>query len=110
MSANLNFQDLDAAINRAFKQTMFLLGREMTKTITDQGLVDTGRFRSSQQLTFNQDGSAMFAWNVDYAIYLYLGHTLPDGTFVPGCPWTIIAMQNFGIAETMTILLQQELG
>jgi hypothetical protein len=83
----------------------------LQSAVTDLRLVDSGRFRSSQQLTFSQDGSAaMLAWNVHYAIYLHQGHTLPDGTFVPGCPWTIIAMQNFGIAETMTILLQQELG
>lgn len=117
-NVNLNFDNLDAAVDQAFNEAMFLLGREMTKAISDnvwqwpnppspRNIVDTGRLRGSQQLTFPASGTALFAWPVDYALYVHEGYTMKNGVTFPGRPWTTYALQSFDISRTMSRLLQQ---
>ena len=120
MTVNLNFGSIDPAIDQAFEEAMFLLGREMTKAISDniwqwpnppspRNIVDTGRLRGSQQLTFPTPGTALFAWPVDYALFVHEGYTMKNGATFPGRPWTQVALQDFDVSRTMSQLLQQNL-
>ena len=87
---------LNDPLERAFRQTMFRLGRSFTEVISDpnafsnfpgQDLVDKGQFRASQRLNFPAPGKALFSWNVDHAIYLLKGWQTRSGTKVEGRNW-----------------------
>ncbi|PHJ69143.1 hypothetical protein VF14_03130 [Nostoc linckia z18] len=121
MTANLDFSNVDRALDAAFRETMFLLGREFTKSITDnvwqwpnppspRNIIDSGRLRSCQQLTFQGTGKATFAWPVDYSFYVHQGYTMPDGTTIPGRPWTTHALARFNVTRTVGIIVQRRLG
>ncbi|MBD0266155.1 MAG: hypothetical protein ICV85_12775 [Tolypothrix sp. T3-bin4] len=118
---NLDFGDIDRALDAAFKETMFLLGREFTKSITSnvwdwpnppspRNIIDTGRLRSSQQLTFQGTGQAIFTWPVDYALYVHEGYTMPDGSVFPGRPWTRQTLDNFDVYGVLATNIQRKLG
>ncbi|MEH2467854.1 hypothetical protein [Nostoc sp.] len=121
MTANLDFSNVDRALDAAFKEAMFLLGREFTKSITanvwqwptapsPRNIVDTGRLRSSQQISFQGVGSATFAWPVDYALYVHQGYTMSDGTVIPGRPWTTQAMSTFDVVATLGTIIRRNIG
>ncbi|MHC5897578.1 hypothetical protein [Nostoc sp.] len=121
MTANIDFSNVERAIDVAFKEAMFLLGREFTKSITSniwqwptapspRNIIDTGRLRSSQQMSFQGVGQVTFAWPVDYSFYVHQGYTMPNGTVIPGRPWTTHALATFDVTRTVSTILRRNLG
>ncbi|HLO87632.1 MAG TPA: hypothetical protein VK203_21865 [Nostocaceae cyanobacterium] len=114
---SLDFSAVDRQAELAFKQTMLLLGRQFTQAITSniwdwpnppspRNIINTGRLRSSQQLTFPAPGQALFAWPVDYALYVHQGYTMSNGAVFPGRPWTTYALNNFNVPRVYQQVLQ----
>ncbi|MEH2102564.1 MAG: hypothetical protein V7K76_22995 [Nostoc sp.] len=121
MTANLDFSEAERALDEAFKETVFLLGREFTKSITaniwqwptapsPRNIIDRGGLRSCQQISFQGLGQATFAWPVDYSFYVHQGYTMPDGTVIPGRPWTTYTLATFNVAGTVSTLARRKLG
>lgn len=121
MTTNIDFSGAERAVDAAFKEAMFLLGREFTKSITaniwqwpnppsPRNIVDTGRLRSSQQISFQGVGQATFSWPVDYSFYVHQGYTMPDGTVIPGRPWTTYALARFDVTRTVGNIIRRNIG
>jgi hypothetical protein len=116
--AKINQKKLVDPIERGFQQTMFALGRSFTEVISQPGafpssaedLVDTGRFRASQRLTFPKPGKARFSWNTEYAIYLLKGYTTRSGTKVEGRDWVAEGLQRSRVGEEFKKQVAQELS
>lgn len=115
-SYKFTFKDaeLNAAIERTFKDVVLLAGVEFTRVITEprtwegfegaRDIVDTGQLRSSQQLTFTSPLEAVYSWPIGYALYVHEGYTLRNGREVKGRPWTQIALQEFDVEQKFTAL------
>lgn len=102
--------EINAAAQRAFSETAFLLGREFTRVISEprtwdgfegkRDIVDTGVLRASQQLVFPSPFTAVYSWPVEYAAYVHEGYTLRNGRELKGRPWTEIAQVEFDVEAT----------
>lgn len=109
-------QALRGPLERTFRQTMFKLGATFTQVISEPGafpstaedLVDKGRFRASQRLTFPKPNKARFSWNTAYSIYLLKGWTTKSGTRVEGRDWISEGLKRCNISETMKQAAQQQ--
>lgn len=97
---------------------MFALGRSFTEVISDpnafadfsdQDLVDTGRFRASQQLQFPAPGRARFSWNTEYAVYLLRGATRRNGTKLQGRDWIAAGLARSRVDEEFKNAVRREL-
>lgn len=116
--AKIDQKKIAAPVERAFRQTMFTLGRSFTEVISQPGafpssaedLVDTGRFRASQRLTFPKPGKARFNWNVEYAIYLLKGWETRSGTKVEGRDWIAEGLKRSRVGEEFKKQVEQELS
>lgn len=116
----LKVPEINAAAERAFKQTAFLLGRQFTEVITQprtwkgfegqRDIVDTGVLRSSQQVNFTKPLEAVFSWPVEYAAYVHEGYILRNGRKVEGRPWTTIAAQELDVQSTFGTIYSRELN
>jgi hypothetical protein len=101
----VKIDSVDAAAEQAFKETVFIVGREFTRVITEprswdgfegqRDIVDKGQLRSSQQVVFTQPLEAIYSWPVEHAASVALGYTLRNGKEVKGRNWTEIALQEF---------------
>ena len=118
----LNFAALEALVTTEFQETIKGLSEEMRVVISDpqafadqgfdyQDIVDTGRLRDSQSLTWtNQGALATFEWNpVDpdtgeaYAASVYKGFFAYDNpsAFVPGRKWPEKAVSRYDPVEDL---------
>ena len=114
----LKIDQINAATERAFTETAFILGREFTRVISEprtwagwdnsRDIVDTGQLRSSQQLVFTAPLEAIYSWPVEYAAYVHEGYTLRNGTRVEGRPWTVVAQQEFDTQQAFIRAYQQQ--
>jgi len=114
----LKIDQINAATERAFTETAFILGREFTRVISEprtwagwdnsRDIVDTGQLRSSQQMAFTAPLEAIYSWPVEYAAYVHEGYTLRNGTRVEGRPWTAVAQQEFDTQQAFIRAYQQQ--
>ncbi len=90
---------LEAAINKALRQTSLYLDTRFTEEISSvkwdfpsppqvRDIVDTGRLRASQTRAQESDGSVTFTWPVEYATEVHEGGVGLNGQRFPGRPWT----------------------
>jgi hypothetical protein len=92
-------QQLEAAINKALRQTSLYLDTRFTEEISSakwdfpsppqvRDIVDSGRLRASQTRVQESDGSVTFTWPVEYATEVHEGGVGLNGQRFPGRPWT----------------------
>lgn len=117
VKVTVNFSKLEKAAVAAYKETVLLMGRKFTEVISDPGafagfdgdMVDTGQFRASQNVNFLKAGDAEFSWNVDYAIYLYMGFTTRSGREVKGRNWVEEAQRRMDFQNTFAMVLKAKM-
>lgn len=120
MDVNINTARLQSAIASAFQETVLIMDAEFSKAITDpvwpwpygdspRNIVDTGRLRLSQQVPLIRDGSAIFEWASEYAIYVHQGYVTRNGNELPGRPWTKRALQKRNPSKVFSKLLETKL-
>lgn len=119
MSFQLDFDTSDAkrAAQQAFKETALILAGQLTQSISDpvwdwpndpspRDIVDTGRLRSSQTVTFLGPMEAEYAWPVEYAEYVHEGVALNNGTVLPARPWIDRTLEQHPPDKTFDQLLR----
>jgi hypothetical protein len=65
-----------------------------------RNIIDLGNLQKSQKLFFESWTYAVWAWNVDYAIYVHEGYTNSNGTEFPARPWVSFTLENYDIRES----------
>lgn len=109
--------EIQAALEQSFLESMELLGRKFTQTITSniwdwpsgqspRDIVDQGRLRDSQDLSFPELNVAEFTWNVEYAAAVHEGAKFKNGTTLPPRRWTEYAINEFDLEAVFTTLFQ----
>jgi hypothetical protein len=108
------------ALEKAFQESMLLLEREFTASITStkwqwptgdspRDIVDQGRLRDSQELSFVNNG-ANFTWSTNYAAAVHEGIVFKNGTTLPPRRWTEDGLNNFQVQIVFSKLFEQYSG
>lgn len=113
----MNAAAINVAAAKAFKESMFLLGRDFTRIISAPGyfpssgedIVDTGLLRASQQLNFPNPYTAIFRWPVEYSAAVHNGARFKNGRAVIGRPWTRDPLSR-SLGPTFNKILARKLG
>lgn len=108
----INRKALKQAIAKAYQETIEELGSEVTEVIsdpnefsaegfTDQDIIDSGRFKESQELNFPTQFQATFKWDpIDpetgfhYGAALFTGFWAWGRTFIPGREYPYAAIRR----------------
>lgn len=116
----IDLKQIEEKAIAAFKETTLLMGNAFTQEISEnkwgwpvepspRDVVDTGRLRSSQQLTFLSATQAQWSWNTDYALPVCLGYTKRNGKSYPGRNWVADGLKRFDTQKVFDVLLMAKL-
>jgi hypothetical protein len=118
MKLTLNTRPVKEAAEKAFRDTVLLLGGEFTKAISDpvyswpfgespRDIVDTGLLRRSQRYQFTAKYTALYQWPTEYAAAVHNGAILKNGTRLPARKWTERAFQKMDVEAVYGRLYQR---
>lgn len=114
----MNLNEINEAVKKAFKETALLYKAENVKVISEVGafpshpdsdIVNTTNLRKSTDLQFTGDLEAELSWNVEYAVYVHEGYVKRNGTVIIGRPWTTKARERLDIQRTFSTLIDENL-
>lgn len=108
MKVIVSSKPIEQAAEKAFRDSVLLLGREFTKAISDpvyawpngetpRDIVDTGTLRRSQKHRFQGPLTAIYLWDVSYSAAVHNGAVLRNGTTLPARRWTDRAFKKFDL-------------
>lgn len=117
---SIDTRKIDRLVTEVFRDTVAIVSGEFTKGITDpiypwgrspspRDIVDTGRLRASQQVSFIAPTTARWVWAVDYALPVHNGAVLRNGTILPPRKWTEVALRRRPPVDVFAKLLARKI-